>query len=528
MNGLPVIVRDLLELELIREKAELIAGHSGLDRTVSFVTIMEAPDFHEWVDGGEFVLTTWYAFSQKPELQREAFLRLSEKIAAIAVKIDRFITEVPAEIVSLANEHGVPLFVLKREAKFREVIQSIAAEINNYQANLLMEVNRHYQETAKIAVAENDIRSFLSGLAKRGNCTCGFVNGSGELIGEVASHKTRAQSTDFGTQIQSFFQTDHHDIYSFRHNGELYFFPCVARQMLLGTLVIRSEQGLTEKMMMMANNLTTFLTLRQLEEIEGEQKNLSALVDDIFYRHHLTEDQVRRKMSKFGLRCKAYFQILVVQAATYENPESIRLMRLIASRIKNVFNNALCVIEPDEVMIIISSGSREEAAVKSALKKSSGLHGELLGDSILIGVGPPVKNIDQMEICYRIARQTIRAGRRMSRQGVFFASDDLISNVAINCAHSEEGQLLWMNVLEPLTGLDKSAGSALLMTLECAVVEENLEAVARKLGVHENTVRYRLKRIAELTGYDFFTPSGRVVLTLASNIMRYKQETPPE
>lgn len=528
MKGLPVIVRDLLELELIREKAELIAGHKGLERTVSFVTIMEAPDFHEWVDGGEFVLTTWYAFSQKPELQREAFLRLSEKIAAIAIKIDRFITEVPDDIVSLANEHGLPLFVLKREAKFREVIQSIAAEINNYQANLLLEVNRHYQETAKIAVAENDIRSFLSGLAKRGNCTCGFVNGSGELIGEVVSHKSRSQNSDFATQIQTFFLAEHHDIYSFRQSDELYFFPCVARQMLLGTLVIQSEQGLSEKIMMMANNLTTFLTLRQLEEIEGEQKNLSALVDDIFYSHHLSEDQVRRKMNKFGLRCKTYFQILVMQSSVYENPESIRLMRLNASRLKSALKNAVCVIEPDEVMIITSSVSPEEAAIKAALKKISGLHGDFLGDSILIGIGPPVKNIDQMEISYRIARQTIRAERRKSTHGIFFASEHLISNLAVNYANSEEVTLLWANVLDPLMGLEKSMRSSMLMTLDFAVVEENLETVARKLGVHENTVRYRLKRIADLTGYDFFTSSGRVVLTLASNILRYKQEAPSE
>jgi purine catabolism regulator len=144
-----VTVRQLLDLELIREKATLVAGAEGLDRVVTFVTIMEAPDFHEWVDGGEFILTTWYAFSQKPELQLRAFSQLADKIAAIGIKVERFVDKIPDEIVALAEEKQVPVLAIQRDTKFREVIQAIAGELNNYQANLLIEVDRHYQALAE-------------------------------------------------------------------------------------------------------------------------------------------------------------------------------------------------------------------------------------------------------------------------------------------------------------------------------------------------------------------------------------------
>jgi DNA-binding PucR family transcriptional regulator len=43
----------------------------------------------------------------------------------------------------------------------------------------------------------------------------------------------------------------------------------------------------------------------------------------------------------------------------------------------------------------------------------------------------------------------------------------------------------------------------------------NLEATARALFVHTNTVRYRLKRATELTGYSVTEPRGAWTMQLA-------------
>jgi DNA-binding PucR family transcriptional regulator len=69
--------------------------------------------------------------------------------------------------------------------------------------------------------------------------------------------------------------------------------------------------------------------------------------------------------------------------------------------------------------------------------------------------------------------------------------------------------MLISDVYEPLV----SGGHALLDTLTTYLEHgSSLEATARLLFVHPNTVRYRLRRIAELTQY---TPSdGRDGFTL--------------
>jgi DNA-binding PucR family transcriptional regulator len=69
--------------------------------------------------------------------------------------------------------------------------------------------------------------------------------------------------------------------------------------------------------------------------------------------------------------------------------------------------------------------------------------------------------------------------------------------------------VLIADVYEPLV----AGGAALIDTLTTYLEQgSSLEATARLLFVHPNTVRYRLKRVAELTEY---TPSvGRDAFTL--------------
>jgi DNA-binding PucR family transcriptional regulator len=62
----------------------------------------------------------------------------------------------------------------------------------------------------------------------------------------------------------------------------------------------------------------------------------------------------------------------------------------------------------------------------------------------------------------------------------------------------------------------QAAGGEVLETVRVVLgTGGNLEASARALFVHTNTVRYRLKRAAELTGYSATDPRGAWTLQLA-------------
>jgi DNA-binding PucR family transcriptional regulator len=66
-----------------------------------------------------------------------------------------------------------------------------------------------------------------------------------------------------------------------------------------------------------------------------------------------------------------------------------------------------------------------------------------------------------------------------------------------------------------------AAGSSLADTLEAYLdCGGAVETCARQLYVHPNTVRYRLKRIAEITGRDPMNPRDAYVLRIAATVGR--------
>jgi DNA-binding PucR family transcriptional regulator len=73
-------------------------------------------------------------------------------------------------------------------------------------------------------------------------------------------------------------------------------------------------------------------------------------------------------------------------------------------------------------------------------------------------------------------------------------------------------QQLVRDIYRPLT----SSGTALVETLSAFLEQaSSLEATARLLFVHPNTVRYRLRRVTEITGYAPTDPRQAFTLRLA-------------
>jgi DNA-binding PucR family transcriptional regulator len=76
-------------------------------------------------------------------------------------------------------------------------------------------------------------------------------------------------------------------------------------------------------------------------------------------------------------------------------------------------------------------------------------------------------------------------------------------------------------VMRPLA----NAGPALTETLDAYLDSGGaIEACARTLFVHPNTVRYRLKRITDFTGRDPTSPRDAYVLRIAATVGRLARD----
>ncbi|MBB4916330.1 PucR family transcriptional regulator [Streptosporangium saharense] len=121
-------------------------------------------------------------------------------------------------------------------------------------------------------------------------------------------------------------------------------------------------------------------------------------------------------------------------------------------------------------------------------------------------IGPEVNDLQAAASSARAAMAGLRAAAGWPDAPRPVHAEDLLAERAIDGDTDARSQLI-ENVYVPL------AGTPLLDTLATYLEQgTSLEATARLLFVHPNTVRYRLRKITELTGYQ--PTEGRSAFTL--------------
>jgi hypothetical protein len=151
-------------------------------------------------------------------------------------------------------------------------------------------------------------------------------------------------------------------------------------------------------------------------------------------------------------------------------------------------------------LIVVLGGTGDPLA---AAEKLAGL----FGPGPLV-VGPAVRDLQSAHTSARAALAGLRVVPAWPDAPRPVSSDELLPERALD-GDDDAVQALVTRAYQPLL----SGGTALLDTLTAYLEQgSSLEATARLLFVHPNTVRYRLRRVTELTGY---TPSdGRDGFTI--------------
>ena len=140
-------------------------------------------------------------------------------------------------------------------------------------------------------------------------------------------------------------------------------------------------------------------------------------------------------------------------------------------------------------LIVVLGGTSDPMA---AAEKLSGL----FGTGPLV-VGPTVPDLQSASPSARAALAALRAAPAWPEAPRPVGADELLPERALD-GDADAVRILVTQVYEPLL----PGGPALLDTLTAYLEQgSSLEASARMLFVHPNTVRYRLKRVTELTGY---------------------------
>ena len=168
--GLPV--RALLNVPSLRG-TRVLAGAGGLDREVRRVNVMEVPDILPWVKPHELLLTTGFPLRAVPGESDDvaALCRLvsdlnERHLAAIAIKLGRYIDRLPDAVLHVAERLDLPLLWMPDGVAFDDVITDVFTELLDRQSGALSRADELHRALAAIVLEGGDLPQIAEEVAR--------------------------------------------------------------------------------------------------------------------------------------------------------------------------------------------------------------------------------------------------------------------------------------------------------------------------------------------------------------------------
>ena len=551
-------VRDMMKLDILKD-AVLVGKGTGLERTVSGVTIIESPDIVKFISGGEVLLSGLYAFhTYSLEEFREYVGVLSKKeISALIIKRGREMDTLDEKIgilVNFADENQIPLLEIPIETSFREIMTEIMEHIFNQEVIRLKYFKTTHENFAALSLSmnsnEDGVERILDVLSKLIDNPVALFGQNMECLASTSpkinelsvSERAKKYEPDFYSNYtylkQNVFLSEEHEQpcnqyivrLNLMYNVKLYLVVTECNSPIDSMAHIAIENGVTA----LKHEL-----FRQYSIAELEKKFQSDIWNNILNGKVNTLQELRRSTKILGINIEADYRVLVFCL----NGNDDRKAEDINERMKyfKVLNDAIMANVPnvkiqndlDKVFVIqeANSNQKQEAyrrelkeTIAAIQKKVSSKYKHL---KVWTGVGKVVHGLLHVQESFKEANDSLlfidilgeNVGEENARLMIF--SDMGIFKLLCQLKTKEQLLEYVPESLQKLYNYKKPQREDLLTTLKTYLDRnQNLARTAQDLFIHYKTAAYRIERISDITGIDF--DNSNEMLAVRIGLIVYK------
>lgn len=498
MKDKGVTIREILRIPLLQE-AQIIAGEQGLERIVQFIDIMEVPDLTGWPKEGVLMLTTAYAIRDHPDQLAEMIRILHEGGAAgLAIKSARFLNTIPFEALQMSNDCGLPLIELPPEIPYTDITQAVMEQVLDRQATLLRRSDEVYR-TLTMMVLENigiqAVSDHVAGLLK---APVAVIDNSGGIV--VSS----PAGWDFREAV-----------HPLRWNIN------VDRRSVAHLLVDKEKLDAMEEVGIEQARLVLALELMRNKIIEDTENRLRGnFIDELMTPPAPPRHEVEQRGRQLGMNPLHLWEVAVIEGTVapdeewmnkllYEQAEKYHIRPHVEFR----SNRAILFLPTPPASSDQRSGHEPQEPIPWAdivLSWLNDKEGQLAG--YRSGIGRP-KALWDIHEGFSEARNALTISRKLSGETALTAYKDVEVYHLLRGTMDEKGfGVLFDRKLGKLKQYDEEHNSDLLRTLFFYLESRSsLIETANHLFIHRNSVKYRLERIRDITGFDLNDPHEQFV-----------------
>ena len=453
---------------------DVVAGSAGLDKPVTWLHVSELEDPTEFLEGGEFLLTTGLGVGELESSQRAYARRLAQhRLAGLGFGLGFGFAEVPRALVAEADKLGFPVVSVPYEVPFVAITKAAVSYLANEQLEQLERALAVHERLAAAVLEGRGVEALLAIVCNHLDCSLALVDEDGRVVGE--RHAKRRIGFDRAVEFPVVGHEEKATLRAARSNGDF---------------------GEYDRLVLHHGQTALAFELSRRRAVSAAELRLAGDLLDDLEEERLDDREAGRRMAAFGLEPEREYAALL--ALPRDETPSERLREEVAGELEDGSVRYLSTAHPDRAAFLVEAASEDEILGLARHIVETNPHAR-------VGVGRPAR--------------TAALGRSLLEARA--ALDASAGNVA---SYQDLGSLELLLSL-PDAALEAFVDRVLGAASANSWLVESLTALldsgcrwsdaAEQLGVHRHTLRYRMDRLREQTGRHPDDPSQRMELWLA-------------
>ena len=502
----------MLTVESLLEDSglELVTGRQRARTRVRWVHCSDLRDPTPWLSGGELLLTTGIQLDG-PRHEREYVERLAEHgVAGIGLGVGFLHERLPDELVDAARELSMPLFEVPYEVPFIALCERAASQLASAGYAALRRASEIHGRLERLVLEERGLEEILAVVATAIGGTATVLSRRGATIasrsaGDEPGDDARAELREAVGGTREAVPEPLRAL-----GGRALLLPVAARDRapawLAGVATDDGELGDVERLILRQAATVVALELMRLRIARDTERRLAGDVLAEALTGRLEVDELALRLRPFGIGEQLAVLAFAVADAGAAEP-------LLDAALEHEDVGALVAVRGPLLCAIVDAGTIDPLALARRMRDE--LAAELGELRAATSRSTPVAGLRR---AFHEARCALQAAQAHNGNAPDVASHGDLGAYRLLLSLQDDDALRAYcdGVLAGVQEGDPAYADELLRSLD-AYLEHNghWERAAALADCHRHTLRYRIRRVEQLTGRDLSSPRDRIEFWLA-------------
>lgn len=519
-------IEEVLQLSSLKG-SEVLGGHLGLKNRCNHMVILETPEGISWLEGGEFLLTAGYAFYDNEEEKRNIILNSYKNGAvAVAIKEHRYFGDISDNLIADADKYEIPLIKIPYDVVYTDTVSSFYDLLFYRKNKYILNLNNIYEKLLNLTFENKDIDGIVYSLSNLSNSNVFLFDDTFNILSSSIIDNTSYKDISGFAPFNNIGNPIYRDINEFClnvkvNNSYICIYPIIRNKKRIAFLYLINKEKLSTLEQSAIEYGVSIISMK-LEREKMIKLNKTrfnkTLVETMLNNKDLPMEFYNNVERDLGWDGEGSFVGLCIKIEIIDEKNLIDFNNIIYEILNNIFgtNNYLTTDRINEIFLFFKIRSDIYLRdIVNAIGESISIYKDRF--LISIGVSNTYNGLEEIEKLYN-----------ESYLAVLFCGNDITYYNSLDTMKllyplkdDKEIKDYYNGTIKKIEDYDEKYRTSLMETM-IVYFENNMnkKVTASKLFVHVETLRYRLSRIEEISGYSMDHVEGIFALQMGLKLKR--------